>query len=215
MKEGRASRCDCWRRAIFWRTTAEYLYFRFRRSSRVQAFRRTVCSHCSGTGVPGYSGDGGPAVAAQLAFPTGLAMGFDGSLYIADSANHAVRRISNGVIATFASVGTPVGLALDVFATLYVADAEAGTVLRFPVSGALPPLNIPASDVVRAPDLSLYFAESAAGIVRAHAALRRDCAGGRRSRPRPRRWRSGHSGVAESSQRRGRGRFRQPVYRRP
>ncbi len=119
----------------------------------------------AGTGTPGYLGDGGPAATAQLDFPAGLAMGFDGSLYIADSANHAVRRISNGVITTFASAGTPVGLALDVLATLYVADAEKGSVLRFPLSGALPPLNIPASDVVRAPDLSLYFAESAAGIV--------------------------------------------------
>ena len=119
----------------------------------------------AGTSVPGYSGDGGPAAASQLDFPAGLAMGFDGSLYIADSSNHAVRRISKGVISTFAAAGSPVGLALDVLATLYVADAETGTVLRFPVSGVLPPLNIPASDVVRAPDLSLYFAESAVGIV--------------------------------------------------
>ena len=119
----------------------------------------------AGTGKPGYFGDGRPPAAAQLAFPAGLTMGFDGSLYIADSANHAVRRISNGIITTFASVGTPVGLALDVLATLYVADAGTGTVLRFPVSGALPPMDIPASDVVRAPDLSLYLAESAAGIV--------------------------------------------------
>ncbi len=119
----------------------------------------------AGTGVAGYSGDGGPAAASQLDFPAGLAMGFDGSLYIADSANHAVRRISNGAIRTFAKGGTPVGLALDVLATLYVADAGTGTVLRFPLSGALPPLNIPATDVARAPDLSLYLAESAAGIV--------------------------------------------------
>jgi len=119
----------------------------------------------AGTGAAGYSGDGGPPAAAQLAFPAGLTIGFDGSLYIADSANHAVRRIANGIITTFASVGTPVGLAFDVLATLYVADAETGTVLRFPVSGALPPLNLAAGDVARAPDLSLYFAESAAGIV--------------------------------------------------
>ncbi len=119
----------------------------------------------AGTGAPGYLGDGGPAAAAQLNSPAGLALGFDGSLYIADSDNHAVRRVANGVITTFASAGTPVGLTLDVLATLYVADAEANAILRFPVSGALPPLNIPASDVVRAPDLSLYFAESAAGIV--------------------------------------------------
>ncbi|MEO8051735.1 MAG: hypothetical protein ABI833_15055 [Acidobacteriota bacterium] len=119
----------------------------------------------AGTGTPGYSGDGGSAAAAQLDFPAGLAMGFDGALYIADSSNHAVRRISGGVITTFASVGTPVALALDVAATLYVADVERGTLLRFPVNGSLPPLNIPANDIARAPDLSLYLAERAAGIV--------------------------------------------------
>ncbi len=119
----------------------------------------------AGTGTTGYSGDGGLAVAAQLDFPAGLAMGFDGSLYIADSSNHAVRRISGGVITTFASVGTPVALALDVAATLYVADVETGTLLRFPLNGSLPPLNIPANDIARAPDLSLYLAERAAGIV--------------------------------------------------
>jgi len=119
----------------------------------------------AGTGVAGYLGDGGPAAAAQLAFPAGLTIGFDGSLYLADSANHAVRRVSKGVISTFASAGTPVGLALDILATLYLADAELGRVLRFPLSGGLPPLNIPASDVARAPDLNLYIAESAAGIV--------------------------------------------------
>jgi uncharacterized protein (TIGR03437 family) len=119
----------------------------------------------AGTGAPGYSGDGGVATAAQLAYPAGLAIGFDGSLYVADSMNHAVRKISSGVISTFASVGTPVGMALDLFATVYVADVGAGALLRFPVYGTLPPLDIPASDVVRAADFSMYVPESAAGIV--------------------------------------------------
>ncbi len=119
----------------------------------------------AGTGKSGYSGDGGMAVAAQLAYPAGLAVGFDGSLYIADSLNHAVRRISSGVIATFSSVGTPVGMALDIFATLFVADVDAGALLRFPADGVLPPVPIPASDVVRAMDLSMYVPESTAGIV--------------------------------------------------
>lgn len=119
----------------------------------------------AGTGTPGYTGDGGMAAAAQLAYPAGLATGFDGSLYIADSLNHAVRRISSGVIVTFGSVGTPVGMALDIFATLFIADVEAGALLRFPASGVLPPVPIPASDVARAMDLSMYVPESAAGIV--------------------------------------------------
>ena len=119
----------------------------------------------AGTGAPGYSGDGGMAVAAKLAYPAGMAVGFDGSLYIADSLNHAVRRISSGVIATFGSVGTPVGMALDIFETLFVADVDAGALLRFPAGGVLPPVPIPASDVVRGMDLSMYIPENTAGVV--------------------------------------------------
>jgi uncharacterized protein (TIGR03437 family) len=119
----------------------------------------------AGTGTPGYSGDGSMAVSAQLAYPAGLAVGFDGSLYIADSLNHAVRRIASGVITTFGSVGTPVGMAWDIFATLFVADVDANTLLRFPSGGVLPPIPIPASDVVRAMDLNMYAPESSAGIV--------------------------------------------------
>ncbi len=119
----------------------------------------------AGTGTPGYSGDGGMAAVAQLAYPAGLAVGFDGSLYLADSLNHAVRRISSGVIGTFGSVGTPVGLAFDIFATLFVADVDADALLRFPADGVLPPVPIPASDVVRAMDLNMYVPESTTGLV--------------------------------------------------
>jgi uncharacterized protein (TIGR03437 family) len=63
-------------------------------------------------------------------------------------------------------VGTPVGMALDLFGTLHVADVEAGALLRFPAGGALPSLKLPASDVVRAFDLSLYVPDSGAGLVR-------------------------------------------------
>ena len=55
----------------------------------------------AGTGVAGYGGDGGPAVIAQLAFPAGLALDVGGNLYIADSSNRLIRRVSPaGVILT-------------------------------------------------------------------------------------------------------------------
>src|SRR5262245_45758893 len=47
-----------------------------------------VISTVAGTGEAGYSGDGGPAIAAKLNLPVGVAVGFSGGLYIADSANH-------------------------------------------------------------------------------------------------------------------------------
>ncbi|MGD0299632.1 MAG: hypothetical protein ABSE86_21285 [Bryobacteraceae bacterium] len=60
----------------------------------------------AGTGIAGYAGDGGPAVAAGIAFPTGVAVDGAGNLYIADHGNAVVRRVTaTGLITTIA--GTP------------------------------------------------------------------------------------------------------------
>jgi sugar lactone lactonase YvrE len=67
-----------------------------------------VITTIAGRDGDGYSGDGGPAGEAMLNRPKGVALGPDGSLYIADSLNHRVRRIdAAGVIATVAGTGTP------------------------------------------------------------------------------------------------------------
>ncbi len=61
----------------------------------------------AGDGVPGDSGDGGPAVDAQLNTPSGLALLPDGRLAVADTGNHRIRVISeDGVISTLAGIGT-------------------------------------------------------------------------------------------------------------
>jgi DNA-binding beta-propeller fold protein YncE len=61
-----------------------------------------------GTGSNGYSGDGGPAISAQLAAPRGVAVAADGCLYVSDTENHCVRRIGpDGRIDTIAGTGTP------------------------------------------------------------------------------------------------------------
>jgi sugar lactone lactonase YvrE len=60
----------------------------------------------AGNGTKGLSGDGGPATAAQLADPAGIARGPDGALYICDTANHRIRKVtSDGRISTIAGTG--------------------------------------------------------------------------------------------------------------
>lgn len=67
-----------------------------------------VISTVAGTAAAGYGGDGGPAAGAQLAYPAGVATGPDGSLYIADTGNHRVRRVNPfGMITTVAGSGVP------------------------------------------------------------------------------------------------------------
>ena len=61
----------------------------------------------AGTGVAGFGGDGGSALQANLADPTGIAVDGDGNLYIADSGNHRVRKVDGqGLIGTVAGTGT-------------------------------------------------------------------------------------------------------------
>ena len=61
----------------------------------------------AGNGTPGFGGDGGPATAAQLRSPAGLAFGADGSLYIADTGNHRIRKLRpDGSLTTVAGNGS-------------------------------------------------------------------------------------------------------------
>jgi DNA-binding beta-propeller fold protein YncE len=75
-------------------------------SAALEAAPRTVRT-LAGTGVAGYSGDGGPAVAAQINNPYGLAIGPDGALYVCEIGNHVIRRIDlkTGGISTVAGNG--------------------------------------------------------------------------------------------------------------
>ncbi len=62
----------------------------------------------AGIGTPGYSGDGGPAIEAQLDIPQSMYMRRDGSLLIGDEHNHVIRLVSpNGTISTIAGTGEP------------------------------------------------------------------------------------------------------------
>lgn len=67
-----------------------------------------IITTVAGNGVQGFSGDGGPATAAQLFMPRGLAVDAAGNLLIADFGNNRVRRVStSGIITTVAGNGVP------------------------------------------------------------------------------------------------------------
>jgi DNA-binding CsgD family transcriptional regulator/sugar lactone lactonase YvrE len=108
----------------------------------------------AGTGDAGYAGDGGQAVRARLNSPTGLAVGFGGSLFVADTLNHRVRQVADGVISTVAGTGTaaytfeggsatasplnlPEALAFDGEGNLYIDDVGNGRVRKVDPSGEI------------------------------------------------------------------------------
>jgi class 3 adenylate cyclase/sugar lactone lactonase YvrE len=103
----------------------------------------------------GYAGDGGPAAAARVSKPHGLAIGSDGSLFIADSGNNVVRRVApDGVITTIAGTGergssgdggpptkarffAPTAVAVAPDGSLYIADTNNHTVRMIDHGGTL------------------------------------------------------------------------------
>ena len=109
--------------------------------SVIRKVSKGVITTVAGNGTAGYSGDNGPATSAQLYNPCGLAVDSAGNLYIADTKNYRIRKVSNGVISTVAGNGTPgfsgdngpatsaqlynsQGLGVDSVGNLYFADTR-------------------------------------------------------------------------------------------
>jgi sugar lactone lactonase YvrE len=109
----------------------------------------------AGTGSPGFSGDGGPAISAQLFLPGGLAVDASGNLFIADSGNNRVRKVTpGGVISTIAGTGPadffndnmpaveadlnyPLGLLFDPAGNLYIADTGNDRIRKVTTQGII------------------------------------------------------------------------------
>jgi len=94
-----------------------------------------------GDGTQGFAGDGGPALAAELNEPEGIAVDANGTLYISDTENNRIRVVQGGVITTLAGNGTaaysgdggaapsasldhPTGITVDANGNVYVADTD-------------------------------------------------------------------------------------------
>ena len=112
---------------------ADYLNHRIRKVSG------GIITTVTGTGIAGFSGDGGPAALAQVNGPTDVAMDASGTLYVADYDNNRVRKVAGGIITTVTGTGIdgfsgdggpaalaqlngPVDVTTDPSGTLYIAD---------------------------------------------------------------------------------------------
>jgi sugar lactone lactonase YvrE len=102
----------------------------------------------AGNGLPGFTGDGGPAIFAELTSPRGVSVDTTGNIFIADTGNSFVREVAalNGAIHIFGGNGT-VGLSGDGFAALNAA------------------LNLPASVAVDNTG-NIFIADTSNNIVR-------------------------------------------------
>jgi uncharacterized protein (TIGR03437 family) len=100
----------------------------------------------AGIGIEGFNGDGGPATAAQLASPAGLALDGAGNLYIVDSSNSRIRKVQAGAgtissIFTQQSVGVPdiqlTGVASNTAGNLYIPGGVNSVVWQLTPAGTL------------------------------------------------------------------------------
>lgn len=114
-----------------------------------------VITRYAGTGTPGFSGDHGPASAAQLNAPWGIAIDLNGNLLICDSGNNRIRKVDpsgtittlagNGIAASSgdgkpasqAAVNAPFGIAVDVDGGVFVLTSGARTLRRVDVKGVI------------------------------------------------------------------------------
>ncbi len=119
---------------------------------RLDGFGYTVVA---GNGRDGAGGDGGPATAAQMSQPNGLAVDGSGNVYIADEGDHEVRKVSPGGMitkvagtgeagytgdggpGTAASLNWPSGVAADEMGNVYIADHGNFVVRRVDPAGVI------------------------------------------------------------------------------
>lgn len=132
------------------------IYIADRNNNRIRKVDKDgIITTIAGNGAAGYSGDNGPATAAQLQSPAGITLDGDGNLYIADSGNHRIRKVSpDGIITTIAGNGTagfggdngsaiqaqlntPQDVVIDNFGNIYIADTNSNRIRKIAPNGII------------------------------------------------------------------------------
>lgn len=136
--------------------SAGNLYIADSRNHRVRQISPSgTVTTIAGTGQADYLGDGGPAIYARLNTPLTVAADRAGNVYIADTGNHRVRRVTpggvistvagnglrgfggEGTLATISQLDSPSALAFDADENLYIADAGNHRVRRVAPNGII------------------------------------------------------------------------------
>ncbi len=114
-------------------------------------------STIAGTGVAAFGGDGAVATQANLSFPNGVAVDSNGNVYISDSSNKRIRKVSGNQMSTVAGNGNyqfsgdggsaqtaqldlPYGVAVDGSGNVYIADQGNNRIRKVTPQGTNPPL---------------------------------------------------------------------------
>ena len=115
-------------------------------------------STVAGTGIWGYSGDGGPGAKAALASPVAIAFDAAGNLYIGDYGNSTIRKIgTDGNIHTLASGVNPQSVAVDSAGDVFFVDGVNPVVKAVLPSGSSRPSPVPGNPALEATAATLWM----------------------------------------------------------
>lgn len=136
--------------------TAGNIYFCDQTNNRIRKIAPNgMITTVVGTGVGGFSGDGGPALNAKIAWPYDVAIDRSGNLYIADMMNKRIRKVStSGIITTIAGTGVAgyngdnipavtaqlnnaFSVAVDTIGNVYIGDVSNNRIRKVDLAGII------------------------------------------------------------------------------
>ncbi len=132
------------------------LYIADSQNHRIRMISGGTITTIAGNGTAGYLGDQAAATAAELNRPSALAFDSSGNLYIADTGNNVIRKITGTTISTFAGtqglgpgyggdngqanvaiLSSPTGIAFDAAGNLYIADNGNNSIRKVDTTGVI------------------------------------------------------------------------------